>query len=337
PQYYGSTLCTFNLGTNLQEGSYIIRPAFIYEGHPEPTPMMTGAGAGYISMHVTDGKAYFTRNKPTDIVASNFLTWSPIYAKNNFGLCYTISNIGDGDFYERVKCLIGTIQDNKFTVNQVAFAKPVHLACQSKKQFYSNMSTGSLEPGNYHMLLVAGYNDIAISDTIPITVFPTPVNNDLVLSGRGVRITGGNTNVNPDQFEMQVSVMSMNNYNGKLKLQLFDPQQYTDSASFISAPVSIPAKQTATIKISCSYPSANADATYDAYIYFYDADNKLRQLSSTTIRFAPTSGIGSIKTDNTDSNLPLEYYDITGRRLPMEPNHGIYIRRQGHNSNKLIK
>jgi hypothetical protein len=47
------------------------------------------------------------------------------------------------------------------------------------------------------------------------------------------------------------------------------------------------------------------------------------------------SGINDITVDSADSNAPVQYFDLQGRRV-LNPSNGLYIRRQGSATSKVI-
>lgn len=67
---------------------------------------------------------------------------------------------------------------------------------------------------------------------------------------------------------------------------------------------------------------------------FPPADNA-RVYYTFNIPGSATDGIGGITIDGDDSNAPVEYYDLQGRRVD-NPSAGLYIRRQGRHSSKVF-
>ncbi|MDE6927471.1 MAG: hypothetical protein K2P06_01965 [Muribaculaceae bacterium] len=47
------------------------------------------------------------------------------------------------------------------------------------------------------------------------------------------------------------------------------------------------------------------------------------------------ASVGNIAVDEADANAPVEYYNLQGVRV-MNPENGLYIRRQGKNVTKVI-
>ncbi len=60
-------------------------------------------------------------------------------------------------------------------------------------------------------------------------------------------------------------------------------------------------------------------------------DNKISRFTTD-----PRSGIYNVTVDNVDNNAPVEFYDLSGRRVNGDVTPGIYIRRQGNEVSKIV-
>jgi hypothetical protein len=56
---------------------------------------------------------------------------------------------------------------------------------------------------------------------------------------------------------------------------------------------------------------------------------------TTEMLYESISGINDITVDSADSNAPVQYFDLQGRRV-LNPSNGLYIRRQGSATSKVI-
>lgn len=49
------------------------------------------------------------------------------------------------------------------------------------------------------------------------------------------------------------------------------------------------------------------------------------------------SGIQGVQSGDADLNAPVEWFDLSGRRIPAPTDHGIYITRQGSKTTKIAQ
>ncbi|MDE7380972.1 MAG: hypothetical protein K2N03_02440 [Muribaculaceae bacterium] len=94
--------------------------------------------------------------------------------------------------------------------------------------------------------------------------------------------------------------------------------------------VTIPAKATLTWDIHNYFSTIDQPSTYKILLVPYEEDEETDAILEFTIRFDIHSGIEGVAIDE---NLPVEYFDLAGRKVA-NPEKGIYILRQG---NKTVK
>ncbi|MDE7406815.1 MAG: C10 family peptidase, partial [Muribaculaceae bacterium] len=332
----GYSKINVTIPSSLPEGTYRVSPAFTYDGYNNVTDMVTGSGAEYVTMTIANGTATFTSPSAASPEATSFAVTSPmVFTGVSFDIDMTLTNTGETEFYDSVICYLGKLDGSSFNVTAETGSWLLDIPSGvSINKTATCVIPSTVAAGEYYLILA--YNGKSISEAIPVTVNPAPTS--LRLIATGTKFTNGVDAVDPSDIEATTTLIcTAGVYYNTLRMFFFAPGESTSSTSITSEPVYVTTKGQATVKFKGAIAGVIPQVTYRAIIYYTDLTGKLAQLSTTNIKFIETSGIETIHADDSQSTVPAEYFDLTGRRLNSEPEHGLYIKRQGDKSYKIKK
>lgn len=88
--------------------------------------------------------------------------------------------------------------------------------------------------------------------------------------------------------------------------------------------------------ITCDFAQGIPGNRYTVYPFYVNEQNQLVQAEGNSVTFTLADAQSGIIEVETDGDAPIEFYDLNGRRIS-EPANGIFIRRQGSETTKIVK
>ena len=315
----------------LEDGTYTVTPAYYVaeEDRWYDVRVLVGNVLRY-TLKVTNGYMRFTPAEAGKLVIADTEILTPLYFSEVFKAKATLSNVGGEEY-------VGNIQPVLFNSSNklVASGEYVNidlLAGESQDFTYIGSFTQSSTraDGTYKFAFIDATTSDILSDPIEVVVKSTPGNTSVRMTD--MKLVGDAACANADNLIFEGTLnCSQGYYGGEISLYLgdmggniIDVIPADEKAYFIGS------GESAAFRAQGKFRSAVAGTQYIAVAGFING-NSFVQVSNIVPFTIGVSGIESVEATEGE----VEYFNLQG--MPVEnPGKGIYLRRQGKSTSKVI-
>ncbi len=315
----------------LEDGTYTVTPAYYVaeEDRWYDVRVLVGNVLRY-TLKVTNGYMRFTPAEAGKLVIADTEILTPLYFSEVFKAKATLSNVGGEEY-------VGNIQPVLFNSSNklVASGEYVNidlLAGESQDFTYIGSFTQSSTraDGTYKFAFIDATTSDILSDPIEVEVKSTPGNTSVRMTD--MKLVGDAACANADNLIFEGTLnCSQGYYGGEISLYLgdmggniIDVIPADEKAYFIGS------GESAAFRAQGKFRSAVAGTQYIAVAGFING-NSFVQVSNIVPFTIGVSGIESVEATEGE----VEYFNLQG--MPVEnPGKGIYLRRQGKSTSKVI-
>lgn len=322
---------------NLAEGTYSIYPAYRTGNRPCRDFLIYQDAQTYTLATVRNDSILFEKPRPADIEISDIEFTTPTYAGGGFSLTAKVVGTGDRKFYGSVALVLGEFYDTDFVSDFQAANVVISAAPGVSESFtYAATFTNQRLKGKYTLVFIVPETGKIISEPIevniePFTGNPTPVTTDAVIINANA--------TDPQDIRVKATVKSEKGYFssnfylavGTVDNDVFNPIQRYESPVYYILP-----GESSEISFGGAIAASEGEI-YTAQLQYYDTTTRryvqIGDDMTFTIGKPQASGVENI----TSPDTPIEYYSIDGKAIGnSRPRHGLYLRRQGKVTAKII-
>ncbi len=326
------------MNKSIPEGEYTVYPT-IYDRTNKITYDMRTRIGGYGCLHakVTSSEVIFSEPVRAEVKATNIKVTSPAYVGTPFTASVTLTNTGNQPYNGFVTPALfikggGAVQAFE------AFLVELQAGESKDYSFVCNLGT-KVTAGTTYAFAVMAESGKQAGNAIDLKVSARPAYG--VMKVDELKVT--NTAQNNLTFELTASCTS-GYYSEPLFVVIFRKSgtgNYLDY--FMSEPQLVNTGESTTVTISSTFAAGTPGTTYSAIPFYFDASQSANTFMEgySLVQFTLTDGeygdanTGALESVETESNEPVEYYDLQGRRLN-GPGRGITIRRRGDKTEKVL-
>lgn len=330
PVRSGFTEYSVPISTSLTDGKYTVYPIAI-NNHDKKAYIMraTVGGYGYLDAKVSGTKVTISVPDHSSIKATELKLTSKLYPGTAFTATAKISNNTTLPY----NGFVTPVLLNRTTGKEVQIFDRIAIELNGGQSQYINITSAlnaTVTPGNYNFILMADTGNKA-GLAVGVSVESRPAAG--VMHYDDLKVT--NTAKNNLTFEVTASCQS--GYYSQPYFVVIYPRTGTGNYLdyFMSTPVLIGAGEQKTVEVSGNFAKGRAGTTYTAIAYYMNgSSNNVLMVDAEMVKFTLTDGeYGSSDIDeiNDNTDAPVEWYDLQGRKIA-EPKSGIAIRRQGGTS-----
>lgn len=327
--------------STLANGTYYLHPIFRMEDGTVYEIRNNAFNSGYVKVVKTSGGVTATVPERGALTVSGMKFETPLYE----GCRFIVSADATWTGTEGISC---TLNGLLLSLNATATAyEPVALGSTYTFDLnpdgtvtpmeYASEWISQTQPaaGDYYFCFARteANSYVPVSEIVPVKVLPSPGALSLKCTSYTV---ADRDRVDPAHVQAEVGVECLSGYYfNPIIIFVFPASGGYNVAMFNSTMQTLEAGQSATFRLEGAIPNAAKGERYQLIPYYCTGDYDYAQFPNRNIvvTIGDHTGIGDIEAD---PDTPALYFDLHGRpaREPLAP--GVYIRRQGAETSKII-
>lgn len=324
---------TTQIPAGLRTGTYTLTPVMCgTDGIWRDLPVKLSAVQKSI-MTVKNGVCTFEQAYDGSLEVKDVTLHTPVYLGNLFRMTATAYNPGDTEFVGKI---VPTLASGH---TPIAKADPLSVDLLPGESYeidftgiFNHFNSNTLPPaGTYTLYMVKEATNEIISEGVEVELHEVPENTSITVSD--FTLEGDLKNIDPSSLKFSAKVSCTEGYFGRnLTVVVFPYTSGTvSSVGFYTSPdLFIAEGQEATFTAGGVFAAGEPGKRYLALIF--DGQEQVTPSSQAIIfTVGKTSGVDSVEADDE----PVEYFNLQG--VPVEnPASGLYIRRQGSQTSKVL-
>lgn len=326
---------TSQIPAGLRTGSYTLTPVMCdTDGVWRDLPVKLSTVQKSV-MTVKNGVCTFEEVFDGSLEVNDVTLLTPIYLGNMFHLTATAHNPGDTEFVGKI---VPTLASGR---TPIAKADPLSVDLLPGESYdidftgiFNHFSSSSLpDAGTYTLYMVKEATNEIVSKGIEVELHAVPENT--VIDITEFSLEGDLNHIDPSSLKFTVKASCTEGYFGRYLTVVVFPYTFGNVSSvgfFTSPDIFLAAGDETTFTTGGIFAAGEPGKTYFAMVY--DGQEQLTPFPQKAVIFTIGEASG-VEAPLTDENSPAEYYNLQGLRVD-NPGSGIYIRRQGNRTEKVV-